>query len=78
VRTLQEWKEILLQEVAEMRGREGNGVLLKLPFSKRKKQPPVNIHFYQAEEDLTAIELFLLKNELEMSEEKWRIYKFAS
>lgn len=65
-----------MQDVAEMRGREKNRSYLKrLSSSKRMRE--VSLHCYQAEEELTTLELLMLKNELEVTEPRWRGYKTA-
>ncbi len=65
-----------MQDVAEMRGREGNASYPRL-FSADKRMREVSRHCYQAEEELTALELLMLKNELEVTEPRWRGYKTA-
>ncbi len=65
-----------MQDVAEMRGREKNGSYPKR-LSANKRMREVSLHCYQAEEELTTLELLTLKNELEVTEPRWRGYKTA-
>ncbi len=72
--TINEWRQIFLQDMADMRGLERPyGVLGKTPTSKRVQE--VGWHCYQVEEHLSILELQQLKNELEINEIQWRTYK---
>ena len=74
MRTINEWRQIFLQDMADMRGLERPyGVFGKTPTSKRVQE--VGWHCYQVEEHLSQLELQELKHELEITEIQWRTYK---
>jgi hypothetical protein len=74
MRTMHEWRQIFLQDMADMRGLERPfGVFGKIPTSKRVQE--VGWHCYQVEEHLSKLELQHLKHELEINEIQWRTYK---
>jgi hypothetical protein len=74
MRTMNEWRQIFLQDVADMRGLERPyGVFPKTPTSKRVQE--IGWHCYQVEEHLSILELQQLKHELEIDEIQWRKYK---
>jgi hypothetical protein len=74
MRTMNEWRQIFLQDMADMRGLERPcGVFGKIPMSKRVQE--VGWHCYQVEEHLSKLELHQLKHELEINEIQWRTYK---
>jgi hypothetical protein len=74
MRTLNECKQILSQDRADMRGLERTYGFFRTAL-RRKRVQEVGWHCYQAEEHLSALELQLLKHELEITEIRWRWYK---
>jgi hypothetical protein len=74
MRTLNEWEQILSQDIADMRGIERTYGFFRTVL-RRKRVQEVGWHCYQAEEHLSALELQQLKHELEITETQWRWYK---
>jgi hypothetical protein len=74
MRTINEWRQIFLQDMADMRGLERPyGAFGKTLTPKRVQE--VGWHCYQVEEHLSKLELQQLKHELEINEIQWRTYK---
>ncbi len=74
MKTLNEWKQILSQDRADMRGIERTYGFFRMT-QRRKRVQEVGWHCYQAEEHLSVLELHQLKQELEITEIQWRRYK---
>ena len=74
MRTLNEWKQILSEDIADMRGIERAYGFFRT-IQRRKRVREVGWHCYQVEEYLSALELQQLKDELEITETWWRWYK---
>ena len=74
LRTFDEWKTILIQDMADIRRMEGMWSLFELVRSFQRV-PTIGRHCYQMEEELSVLELHTLKRDLEISEPQWRWYK---
>jgi hypothetical protein len=74
MRTLDECKQILSEDIADMRGIERTYGSFRTALGRKRVQE-VGWHCYQAEEHLSALELHQLKHELEITEIRWRCYK---
>jgi hypothetical protein len=74
MRTMKEWKQILSQDIADMRAIERADRFFRTT-QRRKRVREVGWHCYQVEEHLSALELQQLKCELEIAETWWRWYK---
>ena len=77
MRTLNECKQILSEDIADMRGSERTYGFFRTALGRKRVQE-VSWHCYQAEEHLSALELQQLKHELEITEIRWRWYKTAA
>jgi hypothetical protein len=77
MRTLDECKQILSEDIADMRGIERTYGFFRTAL-RRKRVQEVGWHCYQAEEHLSALELQQLQHELEITEIRWRWYKTAA
>jgi hypothetical protein len=77
MRTFDEWKATLIQDIADIRRTEGMWSPFELVRSFQRV-PTIGRHCYQAEEELSVLELHSLKHDLEISEAQWRWYKAVS
>jgi hypothetical protein len=77
MKTFDEWKATLMQDMADIRRMEGMCPLFEL-VRLFQRVPAIGRHFYQAEEELSVLELHTLKRDLEISETQWRWYKAVS
>ena len=74
LRTFDEWKATLIQDMADIRPMEGLCSLFEL-VRLFERVPAIGRHCYQTEEELSVLELHTLKRDLEISEAQWRWYK---
>jgi hypothetical protein len=74
MRTFDEWRATLIQDIADIRRTEGMWSLFKL-IRSFQQAPTIGRHCYQVEEELSVLELHTLKRDLEISEPQWRWYK---
>jgi hypothetical protein len=77
MKTLNECRQILSQDIADMRGIERTDGFFRTALGPKRVQE-VGWHCYQAEEHLSMLELQQLKHELEITEIQWRWYKTAA
>ena len=77
LRTFDEWKATLIQDMADIRPMEGLCSLFEL-VRLFERVPAIGRHCYQTEEELSVLELHILKRDLEISEAQWRWYKTVS
>lgn len=77
LRTFDEWKTTLLQDMADIRRMEGICTIFE-QVRLFQRVSTIGRHFYQTEEELSVLELYTLKRDLEISEPQWRWYKVVS
>lgn len=77
MKTFEEWKATLLQDMADIRRMEGLCTLFELVRSFQQV-PAIGRHCYQVEEELSVLELHTMKRDLEISEARWRWFKAVS
>ena len=73
MRTLEELKAVLTQELQELE--KLAGIWPSTIEKRRVKEQEIGRHCYEAEEDLTAVELNTLKRALGITDTRWRAYK---
>jgi hypothetical protein len=71
MKTFDEWKATLLQDMADIRRMEGICTIFEL-VRLFQRVPTIGQHCYQMEEELTVLELHTLKRDLEINEAQWR------
>ena len=77
MKTFDEWKATLLQDMADIRRMEGISTLFERMRSFQRVLA-IGRHCYQIEEELNVLELYTLKRDLEINEAQWRWYKAVS
>ena len=77
MKTFDEWKATLIQDMVDIRRLEGICAIFELVLLFQRVRT-IGRHFYQTEEELSVLELQTLKRELEISEPQWRWYKVIS
>jgi hypothetical protein len=73
MKTFEELKEVLAQELLELERLAG---IWPSTIEKRHvKEQEIGRHCYEAEEDLSPLELNMLKRALGINDTRWRAYK---
>jgi hypothetical protein len=73
MKTLEELKAVFTQELHELE--KLAGIWPSTIEKRRVKEQEIVRHCYEAEEDLSALELDMLKETLGINDTRWRAYK---